>query len=338
MRIRRKFLQLTKQTIPHGYEHLLECHLPSGYKKDEHGNYFINIGDNYTTMFTCHLDTASKQKVAVKHRFDGNLIKTDGSSILGADDKAGMIVLLYMIEKNIPGLYYFFVGEEVGCIGSRKLAKAFNHPNISKVVSFDRRGTHSIITEQIYGRCCSDDFAQTLSKNFSQVDRGLKLTPDNTGILTDSAQFIDIVPECTNISVGYYKEHTGSESQDIEYLRRLCVACTKINWESLPVVRKCDDSDLKQKEINLDDLDLDLDLNLDLDDLDLDLGLTPKMKELKIKEIELESKLILQFLKTQEYNPKTISWDGCECYCEEEDGHSIYIGSREELKCYIDEL
>ena len=336
MRIRRKFLQLTKQTIPHGNEHLLESHLPAGYEKDTHGNYFINIGDNYTTMFTCHLDTASRNKVEIRHRFDGNLIKTDETSILGADDKAGMIVLLYMIEKNIPGLYYFFVGEEVGCIGSRKLAKAFNHTNITKIVSFDRRGTHSIITEQIYGRCCSDDFAQALSKNFSQVDRGLKLTPDNTGILTDSAQFIELVSECTNISVGYYKEHTVSECQDIEYLRRLCAACAKIDWESLPVVRKCDDSDLKKNDFNLNDLDLDF--NLDLDDLDLDLGLTPKMKELKIKEIELESKLILQFLKTQEYNPKKIIWDGCECYCEEEDGQSIYIGSREELKDYIDEL
>ena len=39
-------------------------------------------------------------------------------TILGADDKAGMVILLYMIEKKIPGLYYFFIGEEVGCIGS----------------------------------------------------------------------------------------------------------------------------------------------------------------------------------------------------------------------------
>jgi hypothetical protein len=27
-----------------------------------------------------------------------------------------------MIENKIPGLYYFFLGEEVGCVGSRKVA------------------------------------------------------------------------------------------------------------------------------------------------------------------------------------------------------------------------
>jgi hypothetical protein len=52
-----------------------------------------------------------------------------------------MVVLLYMIEKKVPGLYYFFLGEEVGCVGSNNLAQNFNWPQITKVVSFDRRGT-----------------------------------------------------------------------------------------------------------------------------------------------------------------------------------------------------
>jgi hypothetical protein len=336
MRIRKKFLQLTKKTYPHGTEHTLERQLPKDYHKETHGNYFVTVGENYSTMFTCHLDTASKKEVNIRHTFNGNMIKSDGTTILGADDKAGMIVLLYMIEKMVPGLYYFFVGEEVGCIGSKKLSKNFNLTNINKVVSFDRRGTHSIITKQLYGRCCSNEFAETLCKNFSQIDRGLKLKPDDTGIMTDSAQFISLIPECTNISVGYYKEHTVDECQDIEYLRRLCLACVKIDWESLPIVRKVDDNDIKKDELNLDDLNLDFDLNLD--DLDLDLGLTPKMKELKIKEIELESKIIFEFLKTQEFSPLSISWDGMECYCEDSDGTSIYIGNREELSYFIDAL
>ncbi len=33
------------------------------------------------------------------------------------------------------------------------------------------------------------------------------MVPEDTGVLTDSAQFMGIVPECTNISVGYYDEH-----------------------------------------------------------------------------------------------------------------------------------
>jgi hypothetical protein len=35
------------------------------------------------------------------------------------------------------------------------------------------------------------------------------------------AEFTGIISECTNISVGYYKEHTHAEHQDIEHLIRL---------------------------------------------------------------------------------------------------------------------
>lgn len=316
MRIRRKFLQLTKQTIPHGDENLLEKHLPSGWQKDEFDNYYLSIGDNYTTMFTCHLDTASRNRVQINHRFEENIIKTDGTTILGADDKAGMIVLLYLIEKKVPGLYYFFVGEEVGCVGSQLLASDFKYSNIKKVISFDRRGTTSIITHQIFGRCCSDEFAITLSQKLSKIDKGLKLSPDDTGLITDSAQFIELVPECTNISVGYYNEHTVSEMQDIEYLRRLCFACSKIDWESLPVKRNLDSADSECDE----------ELDLDFDNL------------IEGEQITIEKKLIFEFLKKQDYSPKSVIWNGEDCWCDVGDSEYVYIGSREELSYFIDEL
>lgn len=240
MRITKKFLQLTKKTYPYGTESQLEKNLPKDYLIDEWGNYYLQIGDNPTTMFTCHLDTASHKEQVVNHVFEDNFIKTDGSSILGADDKAGMVVLLYMIKNRIPGLYYFFLGEERGCIGSSSLAEGWDKmtfSNITKCVSFDRRGTHSVITEQIYGECCSNEFAQELSNRLNLTNKSFNFRPDPTGIYTDSAQFVDIIPECTNISVGYYGEHSSSEKQDIEFLKKLCSSVIKIDWESLPIVR-----------------------------------------------------------------------------------------------------
>jgi len=124
MDIKSRFVLLTKKTYPHGTEELLEYFLPRGFKMDGHGNYFITIG-NSRTMFTCHLDTASANFEDVNHRFSGDFIMSDGTTILGADDKAGMIILLHMIENNIPGTYYFFVGEEVGCIGSGRLSGTY---------------------------------------------------------------------------------------------------------------------------------------------------------------------------------------------------------------------
>jgi hypothetical protein len=239
MNIKEKFLELTKRTYPHGTEEEVFPLLGSDLQKDEFGNLFIKIGES-DVMFTSHLDTATSALTTVVHTFEDNLIKTDGKSILGADDKAGVTIMLHMIENKIPGLYYFFLGEEVGCVGSKKVAekqKVEKLPGINKVISFDRRGYDSVITFQSSQRCCSEKFAEALGKELNDIDSTFKYKNDPTGLLTDSIQFIKIYPECTNISVGYKYEHTFSEQQDIEHLEKLAEACLKINWQSLPVER-----------------------------------------------------------------------------------------------------
>jgi hypothetical protein len=239
MNIKEKFLELTSRTYPHGTEEDVFPLLNSELQKDEFGNLFIKIGES-DVMFTSHLDTATSALTAVTHVFDGNIIKTDGKSILGADDKAGVTIMLYMIENKIPGLYYFFLGEEVGCIGSRKVAnvqKDQKIEGINKVISFDRRGNDSVITFQSSQRCCSDVFGEALSKQLNLADDTFSYKNDPTGILTDSVQFIKIYSECTNISVGYKSEHTFSEQQDIEHLTKLAEACLLVDWNGLPVER-----------------------------------------------------------------------------------------------------
>ena len=239
MNIRDKFLELTSRTYPHGTESEIFPLLGEGLQADEFGNLFIQIGES-DVMFTAHLDTATPALTEVTHVFEGNIIKTDGKSILGADDKAGVTIMLNMIENSIPGLYYFFLGEEVGCIGSRKVAtvqKENKIEGINKVISFDRRGNNSIITYQSGARCCSDTFGSALSKALNDADSTFKYENDDTGILTDSVQFVSIYAECTNISVGYQNEHTFSEKQDIEHLTKLAEACLKVDWNALPVER-----------------------------------------------------------------------------------------------------
>ena len=239
MNIKDKFLELTSRTYPHGTEEDVFPLLNSELQKDEFGNLFIKIGES-DVMFTSHLDTATSALTQVNHVFDGKIIKTDGKSILGADDKAGVTIMLYMIENKIPGLYYFFLGEEVGCVGSRKVAnvqKDQKIEGINKVISFDRRGNDSVITFQSSQRCCSDVFGEALSKQLNLADDSFSYKNDPTGILTDSVQFIKIYSECTNISVGYKSEHTFSEQQDIEHLTKLAEACLLVDWNGLPVDR-----------------------------------------------------------------------------------------------------
>jgi hypothetical protein len=247
MNIKNTFLNLTSRTYPYGTEKLLVSFLPKGYFEDPHGNYYYKIGES-KTAFTCHLDTATKQDVKVNHVIEGDLVKTDGNSILGADDKAGMTILLYMIEKKIPGLYCFFIGEEVGCIGSGKAALDDRFLKYDRMISFDRRGTDSVITFQSSRRCCSNEFAEDLSKRLNKYN--LTMKPDDTGVYTDSAEFTDVISECTNISVGYYSEHTVRERQDLDHLHKLCIAVTNIDWESLPTKRDPKTIDYKSYSYN----------------------------------------------------------------------------------------
>lgn len=204
--IKNKFLELTTRTYPHGTEDELFHLLPDFLETDEFGNKFYLIGET-TTIFTCHLDTATSANVKVNHVIEGDFIQTDGTTILGADDKAGCVIMLYMIENKVPGLYYFFLGEEVGCVGSRKLSdelkilnttvesinkideddedevterdiklkkkeeitKRFGH--YKKVISFDRRALSSVITFQSSSRCCSDKFGEALSEQLNRCSK-----------------------------------------------------------------------------------------------------------------------------------------------------------------------
>jgi hypothetical protein len=235
------FCSLTQKTYPHGTEAEVLKWINHPLQQDEYDNYFIKIGES-NTMFTSHLDSATnKQETVNLIKFvenDNLFITTDGNTILGADDKAGVTVMLYMIEHNIPGLYYFFVGEEIGGIGSINLAGS-NHDNLNDIqrcISFDRRGYESVITHQMFESCCTDSFADALCEAFEE--NGLKLNKDNTGIFTDSANFMGVIDECTNISVGYFHEHTKREYQNITYLEKLCDVCTKIKWDNLPIKNK----------------------------------------------------------------------------------------------------
>lgn len=246
--ILKTFLGLTSRTVPYGYEsdfiHSMKKAgiFPEFIREDKNGNYFCQIGSS-RTIFTAHIDTVGKCEDNIKHMIAGNIISTDGTTVLGADDKAGVTIMLYMIKNNIPGTYYFFMGEECGCVGSTMAAKSAEDfkGKYDRVISFDRRGTTSVITYQSFTRCCSDEFADALAKQLN--DLGLSYKKDEGGVYTDSAEFTEIIPECTNLSVGYTSEHTVRETQDIEHLAKLAKACLSIEWEKLPTKR-----DMTKKE------------------------------------------------------------------------------------------
>lgn len=209
---------------------------PHKYTNINGAAYMIEVGSS-DTMFSCHVDTVHRTGGKQSPVFDektNTILKTDGEP-LGADDGAGVWLLLEMIDNKVPGTYVFHRGEEVGGIGSRFISK-HHIPFLKKfkrAIAFDRRGDTDVITHQSMRRTCSDTFASALATEINSANNG-RYKPCSGGIFTDTANYVNVIPNCTNVSCGYDNEHTGSEILDVNTLLNLRKACLKIKWDSLP--------------------------------------------------------------------------------------------------------
>ncbi len=217
---------------------------PLGVDTDKQGNLILRIG-NARTMWSCHTDTVHKMggRQLIALRGTSTLVlanREKESNCLGADDTAGVWLMREMILAKKPGLYVFHRAEEIGGIGSTYIAENSEAmlDTVDHAIAFDRRGTTSVITHQGWGRCCSQDFAFALCKELGETFR-----PDENGIFTDTANYVDHIPECTNISVGYDDEHTARESLDCRFLLDLRERVMGINLDRLPVLRDPNEPD-----------------------------------------------------------------------------------------------
>lgn len=207
---------------------------------DAHGNYiklinYPNGGLPYL-CFTAHHDTVHINDGMQHLVVNGDKIMASDSNCLGADCTTGVWLILEMIEAGIPGIYVIHAGEEVGCKGSSAMLR--DHPawldHTKAVISFDRKGEESIITHQMGCRTASDAFAVSLSDALGLP----QLRPDNTGAYTDSNEYVDVVGECTNISVGYLNQHTKNESQDLFFAYFLLEHLKAADWSKLVFERE----------------------------------------------------------------------------------------------------
>jgi len=224
---------------------------------DEIGNRYIRVpnadGTKSNVMWSCHTDSVHNPKMDGRQNLrwdaDGNVLSLNegkAGQCLGADDGAGMWLLLEMLKLGKPGLYIFHRGEEKGGIGSRWLVK--NTPEVVEgidfAIAFDRAALSSVITFQGGTRCCSDDFGNALGAALSEID-GLAYKLDQGGTFTDTKVYTDLVAECTNVSVGYYNQHGPRETLDVMHMIRLREALIRLDTSKLPIVRKPGDNESK---------------------------------------------------------------------------------------------
>jgi hypothetical protein len=207
--------------------------LPTGAKVDPHGNVMLRIGD-FPVMWSSHTDTVHSKEGMQKVTIEGDIIKlpknAKDSSCLGADCTTGVWIMLEMIKAKVPGLYIFHNAEERGCLGSKAILEKEKYllTDLKYAIAFDRRAYTSVITFQSGSRCASDAFAESIIPMLP-----LKYEIDKGGIFTDTATYTEVIPECSNLSVGYEHEHTMAETQSISHALALRNAMVRIDLTKL---------------------------------------------------------------------------------------------------------
>ncbi len=131
------FLDLVAIDSPTGHEEQIGRELEARFtalgctvSKDDIGNLVAVLPGTRpdTVLLSTHMDTAGTD-TGIRPIIEDGIIKTDGTTILGADDKsgiAGCLELLTILESN-PGVehptleFVISVGEESGLLGSRQM-------------------------------------------------------------------------------------------------------------------------------------------------------------------------------------------------------------------------
>lgn len=202
--------------------------------QDETGNLYIRKGDSKDYPCLCaHLD-----QVQSNHPKDFQCVENDevifGYSPkirkqcgLGGDDKNGLFIALTCLKEFDVLKCAFFVGEEVGCVGSSKADLAF-FGDCRFCAQIDRRGNSDLVTE-ITAPLCSDEFV-------ADAD------PETWGYATCHGLMTDVDTlrgngleiSCVNMSCGYYAPHTDEEftsKPDVQkcydFVCHLIADCTK---------------------------------------------------------------------------------------------------------------
>jgi hypothetical protein len=166
------------------------------------------------------------------------LDKESKAGCLGADDGVGIWIMLNMIIEKVPGTYIFHTGEECGGLGAYACLKSRPEwlERFDRAIAFDRPNDYEVITVQGGMKCASDTAGIYLAKELSK--HNLSYEVSDRGVFTDTKVYAHIIPECFNIGVGYYSQHSPDEQLDYNHAKNLLDACLVLDWEKIPTVRE----------------------------------------------------------------------------------------------------
>ncbi|MFH1223097.1 MAG: M20/M25/M40 family metallo-hydrolase [Pseudomonadota bacterium] len=247
-------------------------------QKDAYGNLIAkfeakNSSNNEPIMFCCHADTV-KPGIGIKPIIDhqNGVVKTDGTTILAADDKAGITQVLEMLQsaKKHPPIEFIITRcEEIGLLGSMNLDYSLIRSKFGYVmdtgvggrmvigaptlieldVDFKGRASHAGMAPE-KGISAITTSAQAISKlKFGKLDEE---TTANIGTI-HGGEIRNGVPEHTKLQVEcrslvhekavkvademerVFKETAKENGAEVFIERKLSVSAYSISTDSRPV-------------------------------------------------------------------------------------------------------
>jgi hypothetical protein len=233
MKFKEFFISMSRYTRPHkseAEEEYIEKFIrPVCDYTDEFGNLICATVNDPRIMFSSHTDTVHNKSGKQKLYTNKGKVLTSDSTCLGADNTVGNYLMLSMIDSGIPGLYIFHRGEERGGLGSTFISQ--DTPDLLKgveiAIALDRKGKDDVVQFQMGSRCCSEKFAKQLASLMGMTGG------DMTGSFTDTANYTDLVTECSNISVAYWDHHSKNERCDMELIGKIEDRLIHADWKSL---------------------------------------------------------------------------------------------------------
>ncbi|MCA0972252.1 M20/M25/M40 family metallo-hydrolase [Halobacillus litoralis] len=192
-------------------------------KVDHYGNLIcrkaFRRGSGPTILLSAHLDTA-------KEFCEDRRILKDGSTwrssegILGADDRAGIAVLVETIKRlhatdfNGTVKVICSVEEEVGLQGAKRVDESFLW-DVDAAFVLDRRGNRDIVTScGGYEPFCDEAFGEWVEQTALAYSHDDWACTD--GGSSDARVWASNSIQTVNVSVGYQMEHTDDERLDVD--------------------------------------------------------------------------------------------------------------------------
>lgn len=179
--------------------------------RDGAGNIYVTKGVSESYPCLCaHMDQVQHFHPKDFMCIDGNGVilgyspKTRRQCGLGADDKNGIFIALTCLAGYDVLKCAFFVGEEVGCVGSEQADMSF-FEDCRFCAQIDRRGNSDLVTE-ISDSLCSDAFVKAADPEAWGYSVSYGAMTD-----VDTLRERGVAASCVNMSCGYYEPHTDRE-------------------------------------------------------------------------------------------------------------------------------